>query len=169
MKFKTIVSLLIILFVVSLTAMYSFAADDKTKSDEIVSCPVSGHKFLKSKAVATLEHKGTTYYFCCDGSCLEKFKADPDSYAGKITTDCCGGGMKMDAEKAIKVTHKGQDYYFCNEKCKAKFDKDPDAYVANLKKELEAKAHKHGHKCAGKCSKKKSGCPAKTKDDAGKE
>ena len=31
------------------------------------------------KAVAEVEHRGKTYYFCMEG-CKERFEADPDRY-----------------------------------------------------------------------------------------
>ncbi len=41
--------------------------------------PVCGMKVDPSKAKATFDYKGTTYYFCCQG-CATKFQADPDGY-----------------------------------------------------------------------------------------
>jgi YHS domain-containing protein len=52
------------------------------EGDEIVTCPVTGEKFKKSKAYSNREYKGKMYYFCC-AMCPEKFKADPEKYTGK--------------------------------------------------------------------------------------
>jgi P-type Cu+ transporter len=41
--------------------------------------PVCGMTVDAGRAVATLEHRGKTYYFCCAG-CAAKFKGDPDKY-----------------------------------------------------------------------------------------
>jgi Cu+-exporting ATPase len=41
--------------------------------------PVCGMNVNPATAKHTLQHAGTTYYFCCAG-CAAKFKADPDKY-----------------------------------------------------------------------------------------
>src|SRR4029077_4684986 len=41
--------------------------------------PVCGMKVDPSRAKATHEHSGKTYYFCCAG-CKEKFSATPAKY-----------------------------------------------------------------------------------------
>jgi Cu+-exporting ATPase len=41
--------------------------------------PVCGMMVDPDKAKASLEHAGTTYYFCCPG-CAQKFQAHPDEY-----------------------------------------------------------------------------------------
>lgn len=57
--------------------------DEYVKSDgEIVTCPVSGEEFDKSKAAGSYEYEGKTYYFCCEG-CREKFLKDPEKYTKK--------------------------------------------------------------------------------------
>jgi YHS domain-containing protein len=48
--------------------------------EEMVTCPVMGSTFPKSKAVATKEYKGKTYYLCCK-SCIGKWDKDPAKYA----------------------------------------------------------------------------------------
>lgn len=42
--------------------------------------PVCGMQVEESKAAATSEHGGKTYYFCSAG-CKEKFDEDPGRYA----------------------------------------------------------------------------------------
>ncbi len=42
--------------------------------------PVCGMDVDPARAAARHEHKGTTYYFCCDG-CRDLFRADPGKYA----------------------------------------------------------------------------------------
>ena len=46
--------------------------------------PVCGMTVDPSRAKATHEHAGKTYYFCCAG-CKEKFSADPAKYLGPKT------------------------------------------------------------------------------------
>ncbi|HZQ90973.1 MAG TPA: heavy metal translocating P-type ATPase [Terriglobales bacterium] len=41
--------------------------------------PVCGMKVAPERAAATVEHAGTTYYFCAK-SCAQKFQADPQKY-----------------------------------------------------------------------------------------
>jgi Cu+-exporting ATPase len=41
--------------------------------------PVCGMKIDASRAAATHDHAGKTYYFCCRG-CQEKFRAEPSKY-----------------------------------------------------------------------------------------
>jgi YHS domain-containing protein len=38
-------------------------------------------------------------------------------------------GMKVDPKTALSSTHAGKTYYFCSKEDKAKFDKNPGAYV----------------------------------------
>jgi len=47
--------------------------------EEMVTCPVSGEKIAKSKAAASMEYEGKTYYFCCAG-CKTKFVENPEKY-----------------------------------------------------------------------------------------
>ncbi|HEV2845490.1 MAG TPA: YHS domain-containing protein, partial [Thermoanaerobaculia bacterium] len=48
--------------------------------------------------------------------------------ASKVTDPVCG--MKIDpATAAAKSVYAGKTYYFCSKDEKAKFDKDPEAYL----------------------------------------
>jgi YHS domain-containing protein len=69
--------LLALLLVISLALTFSVFAQQKT--EETVTCPVSGKVINKSEAKATYEYQGKTYYFCCEG-CKEKFVKDPEKY-----------------------------------------------------------------------------------------
>ena len=56
-----------------------------------------------------------------------KGKAD-NAAATKVTDPVCG--MKIDAATAAaKSTYAGKTYYFCSKEEKAKFDKNPEAYL----------------------------------------
>ena len=49
--------------------------------------PVCGMTVTAEDAAGTVEHEGTTYYFCCDG-CATRFRADPERYlAGQPVVD----------------------------------------------------------------------------------
>lgn len=52
------------------------------KTEEMVTCPVSGETIKKSEAAGSHEYNGKTYYFCCP-SCKEKFLENPEKYAKK--------------------------------------------------------------------------------------
>jgi len=45
-------------------------------------CPVSGEEFVVSEDSPHADYAGKTYYFCCP-HCVDKFKADPQTYLGK--------------------------------------------------------------------------------------
>lgn len=49
------------------------------KSDETITCPVSGKEIKKSEAKGSYELDGKTYYFCCD-NCKEAFVKNPEKY-----------------------------------------------------------------------------------------
>lgn len=144
MRFKSILSLLVILFAMTLIGGNGISQEEK-KSETVV-CPVSGETVLKSEAAGPYKYEGVDYYFCCN-NCLNKFKENPQKYINKTTTLCCDGKMTGDKATAIKVTYEGKDYFFCSEKCKAEFDKDPKAYLQRVK------ADKSGSKCGAKSGK----------------
>lgn len=41
--------------------------------------PVCGMRIESDEAAGTVDHEGTTYYFCSQ-TCLDAFKADPTAY-----------------------------------------------------------------------------------------
>ena len=45
----------------------------------MVTDPVCNMKFEPSEAVETVEHEGTTYYFCSQ-DCAESFREEPEDY-----------------------------------------------------------------------------------------
>ena len=54
-------------------------ATDQDKAGETAVDPVCGMTVDPEQAAGSFEHDGRTYYFC-NPRCLEKFKADPESY-----------------------------------------------------------------------------------------
>jgi Cu+-exporting ATPase len=52
--------------------------DDANRPASVID-PVCGMEIDPADAVGTHQHKGTTYYFC-NPSCLERFRADPESF-----------------------------------------------------------------------------------------
>lgn len=58
--------------------------DEPRKEDAMTTMfrdPVCGMEVDPETAAARAEHEGKTYYFCSK-SCEEKFKAEPEKYAG---------------------------------------------------------------------------------------
>jgi len=55
--------------------------------------PVCGMSVLPESAAGSVEHAGSTYWFCSP-SCLEKFKADPEAYLGRTA----GGASEPKAQ-----------------------------------------------------------------------
>jgi Cu+-exporting ATPase len=49
--------------------------------------PVCGMTVNPDSAAGTVDHDGTTYYFCSK-SCVAKFKADPKKYRGARASRC---------------------------------------------------------------------------------
>jgi P-type Cu+ transporter len=52
---------------------------DAVATEQQVTDPVCGMKISPSDAVATIEHNGTTYYFCSQ-DCADSFRESPDDY-----------------------------------------------------------------------------------------
>ena len=50
-----------------------------TESEQVVTDPVCGMKIRPSDAAATIEHEGTTYYFCSE-ACADSFRESPEDY-----------------------------------------------------------------------------------------
>jgi P-type Cu+ transporter len=48
-------------------------------TEQQVTDPVCGMKISPSDAVATIEHDGTTYYFCSQ-DCADSFRDAPEDY-----------------------------------------------------------------------------------------
>jgi len=97
--------------------------------------PVCGMKVDAATAEFSSAHRGETFYFC-SARCKSKFDADPGRYAKSqeepaVTTDpVCG--MEVDPAKSkFRSEHRGRIVHFCSERCKAKFDADPESYTAS--------------------------------------
>jgi Cu+-exporting ATPase len=121
--------------------------------------PVCGMNVDPEKAKAKVEHGGKSYYFCSAG-CAQKFEQAPEKYlsvatpsgaaagaqaaaavkpamislpilasAPRIKDPVCG--MMVDPQKAAgKVEHSGKTYFFCSPRCKERFEKEPEKYLA---------------------------------------
>ncbi len=110
--------------------------------------PVCGMKVRPEKAAASFDYKGETYYFCCSG-CRAKFEADPEKYLAKQPAPIAQAteaidpvcGMKVKPEKAAaSFDYKGKTYYFCCPGCRAKFEADPEKYLAKLREAQASEA-----------------------------
>jgi Cu+-exporting ATPase len=65
--------------------------------------PVCGMNVNPATAKHTLQHAGTTYYFCCAG-CAAKFKADPDKYLKPPQGGTASGLVTLGAPASKPVT-----------------------------------------------------------------
>ena len=116
--------------------------------DSDVRDPVCGMRVNPAKSRFNHEHEGQRYYFCC-GGCQAAFRADPTRFVSAApaagaaapaakpaedlpetaTDPVCG--MTVDPARAEHShAHRGQTYYFCCAGCRAKFEADPDLYLA---------------------------------------
>ncbi|MFH1513902.1 MAG: heavy metal translocating P-type ATPase [bacterium] len=68
--------------------------------------PVCGMKVNPDSAAGSYEHSGTTYYFCAT-HCLEKFKADPESYSAKEKS------RPAEHRHEVQVSEKENTWYIC--------------------------------------------------------
>lgn len=50
-----------------------------TENEQTVNDVVCGMKIRPSEAAATIEHEGTTYYFCSQ-DCADSFRESPEDY-----------------------------------------------------------------------------------------
>lgn len=62
--------------------VFVLAGIAQAQAEKTVVCPTCSHEFKKADAKITYEHKGKTYYFCCEG-CKEKFVKNPEKYLEK--------------------------------------------------------------------------------------
>ena len=67
--------------------------------------PVCGMKVAPETARGKWDHRGVTYYFCCQG-CLEKFQSDPEKYLNKQPLKPGTGGLVQlgISKKATTIT-----------------------------------------------------------------
>ncbi|MEO6802869.1 MAG: YHS domain-containing protein, partial [Granulicella sp.] len=109
--------------------------------------PVCGMKILPEQAASKQDYEGQTYYFC-GKSCMEKFNAEPASYASPkpvakaspaavakpIIDPVCG--MQVDPVTAAgMVEYGGVRYFFCSKGCVSKFQADPGKYLQPISTE----------------------------------
>jgi Cu+-exporting ATPase len=109
-------------------------------------------------ARASVEHAGSTYYFCCAG-CAQKFQAAPKKYlqpkssslvtlgasiqkhspalvefpAGLTSEDTVRDpvcGMRVKAQSVQhRAAHRGEKFFFCSAGCAEKFNANPERYA----------------------------------------
>jgi len=121
--------------------------------------PVCGMNVEPEKARAKVEHGGKSYYFCSAG-CGKRFEQAPEQFlsggapaaahhgmqvatavkpamaslpilgsAPKVKDPVCG--MMVDPQQAAgKAEHAGKTYYFCSLRCKERFEKEPEKFLA---------------------------------------
>ena len=105
-----------------------------------------------------VEYKGKKIYMCC-GSCVKKFKKDPDYYA-KLTSKfipqvdkslldakikfieqkfCMVYPDRVISPKSYSYEHAGKKYYFWSSTAIRKFKAKPDFYIEKAKKNANVK------------------------------
>ncbi|HXC47036.1 MAG TPA: heavy metal translocating P-type ATPase [Candidatus Sulfotelmatobacter sp.] len=121
--------------------------------------PVCGMNVDPEKAKAKVEHGGKSYFFCGAG-CAKRFEQAPQQFlstsspnagssalqiaaaakpgmaplpilgsAPRVKDPVCG--MMVDPQKAAgKVEHAGKTYFFCSPRCKERFEKEPEKFLA---------------------------------------
>ena len=130
------------MFVVGLMSAFGFGAGMAT-AEEVTSglpkCPVMDEPI---NFFVSAETEDGPVYFCCEG-CIDKYKANPGKYAGKVATQraalatlpkvqvtCPVTGKPVDGKTSIE--YKGEKVYFFCPKCVAKFKKEPGKYKTAL-------------------------------------
>jgi Cu+-exporting ATPase len=121
--------------------------------------PVCGMNVDPEKAKAKVEHGGKSYYFCGAG-CAKRFEQEPEQFLSAVATGTTSPGiqtavaakpavaslpilaseprvkdpvcgMMVDPQKAAgKVEHGGKTYFFCSPRCKERFEKEPEKFLA---------------------------------------
>jgi len=99
-----------------------------------------------------VRYQDADYYFCCAG-CKAKFEAAPEKYltpapapaSERARDPVCGMTPFVTVAKAKgnHVTYRGTDYYFCSAGCKAKFEAEPDKYLAAAAQPAPCCGHEH--------------------------
>lgn len=121
--------------------------------------PVCGMNVDPEKANAKAEFGGNSYYFCSAG-CAKRFEQAPQQFLPAAVPDAASRGiqiaatakpgvaslpildspprakdpvcgMMVDPQKAAgKVEHAGKTYFFCSPRCKERFEKEPEKFLA---------------------------------------
>ena len=108
--------------------------------------PICGMAVEESKAAATYNYKGKTYYFC-NIRCKEKFEKEPEaalkkesesqrvkeSVEGMAKDPICG--MVVEKGHSLKTEMGGRTYYFCSDGCLHTFV-SPEQELKNLKRRV---------------------------------
>jgi len=101
-----------------------------------VKCPVDRADVTNTATAPKSVRNGATFTFC-SAACKAKFDKDPAKYTTKSASksDQCvcpvtGKRISKSSKTLVKSVYNGKTYCFANAAAKAKFDKDPQKYVA---------------------------------------
>jgi Cu+-exporting ATPase len=105
--------------------------------------PVCGMEVDTRRSAGSAVHANVTYHFCSSG-CLQKFKANPERYAGRSATAATAAehvghasvapaapqelakdpicGMLVNKATALRSERGGRTYYFCSAGCQRTFE-----------------------------------------------
>jgi YHS domain-containing protein len=100
-------------------------------------CPVMG-KPIDSTVYTDIQ--GQRVYFCC-GGCVKKVVADPDKYFKQAAAEgvlfqniqktCPISGETLE-DRTVSRDYEGRRIYFCCQKCRDKFDGNPQEYLKKM-------------------------------------
>jgi YHS domain-containing protein len=118
----------------ALVTVVAFAADKAVNSK----CPLSKQDVNPEVTSHYVKYVGV----CCN-NCAKKFDASPAEHAAKVKGEakpvnkvCPVSNKAIDATKT--VTYKGEIIAFCCGNCPKKFESDPEAVAAKVKREPTA-------------------------------
>ena len=122
-------------------------------------CPLMVDEEVDGEEI--VQYKGINIEFCC-GSCVKKFKKDPDYYVKLckgllpqipeelISNEvnlidqkfCLVNSDKVVTPKSYKYNHNGKDFYFWNSSAVRTFSKKPEYYIARYREQKAELAKK---------------------------
>jgi YHS domain-containing protein len=118
--------------ILSLMASMAFTCVAMADDPVNTKCPYSAKDI--DKAVTSDYKKEVS--FCCE-KCKGKFDKDPDSFIEKVASYDTKSGKCIFTGKAVNTAQKStytKVVAFCCDKCKPKFDKEPDKVIAKAVK-----------------------------------
>ena len=133
---------LLSILLISAFALAAIPAQAAEKGKAQTLCPVMGGEIDKK---AYTDYQGKRVYFCCPG-CMDKFKADPQTYILKMEKECivlenapkaqthCPV-MGGETDRNVYLDHGEKRVYFCCAGCLDKFKADPDSYIKKLEEQ----------------------------------
>jgi Cu+-exporting ATPase len=141
------------------TSTFAERKAEERKDSPMERDPVCGMNVDPERAKAKVEHGGKSYFFCSAG-CAERFEQAPGKFQSAAVLGAASHGiqiaaaakpamaalpilrsapsgkdpvcgMMVDPQKAAgKVEYAGKTYFFCSPRCKERFEKEPEKFLA---------------------------------------